>query len=111
MIFQEVQHVKLEISEILPRGRDAGCGLPRVDIGLLAIVTSDDVREGIIKARLVVEKVKAYFPHILSVHLFLIDFSDEQRFRPIFFYFLNRPFEEVRRNKFHHVTAEAVDTL
>ncbi len=112
VIFKEVEHIWLEISEILPVSCDAFSRLPKLDRETVVVyILVYNGPERIVQTGFVIQIVKSDFTYVFSVKVLLIYFSNEYDMWKFLFDPGYHPFEEFRRYKLHHVAPESVDAI
>ena len=111
VIFQEIQHIWLQISERLPVPGNLLCRLPGFH-GHSAVVSVllHNRPYGVVHAGLVIEKVEANLTYIFGIQFFLIYLGNEGDVWMEFVYLPDKPGEEIRWNQLDHVASEPVDT-
>ena len=88
MIFQKIQHIRLQVSQELPVPRNPLRRLPFFDRNTAVIyILLHDGANRIIHSGLIIKKVETYFTYIFAIQVFLINFRDKYQLRIILLHF------------------------
>ena len=66
---------------------------------------------GIVKTRLVVEKIESYLIYVFGIQSLLINLGNEYHIRELGLYPPGQPLEELPRHHLNHIAAETVHSL
>ena len=98
VVFQEIQHVRLDIVYALPASRNRSGRTISAYYGT----------KGIVQPHLIIQVIEMSVEDIITIFVRIIDFGNENQLRMQLFHLRNDPAPELARYHFRHVATETV---